>query len=97
MNRVSPRVKVNIKDASCVTTANNENPIGIDLPSKHRPHITPPPIQSLIDGWWLRADINMRKTPTEEEHRLEKMIFEYLWDMKVLAERTQEEVQVELG
>lgn len=51
-----------------------------------------PLIQPYVSQWSIRAIANIRKKPTEEEKALEKMIFECLWDMKVITEEKNEAV-----
>lgn len=48
-------------------------------------------IKPYVNHWSVRAVANIKKTPTEEEQALEKMIFQCLWDMRV---RSQSEEQI---
>ena len=85
MNRVRPNIQAALNNTSTVNR-NGTDKITL-LQTKPRPQFKPCPIKPYVNEWWLRAGINMRKTPTEEEHKLEKMIFECLWDMRVRTER----------
>lgn len=43
-------------------------------------------IEPYVNHWSVRAVANIKKTPTEEERELEKMVFQCLWNMRVKSQ-----------
>ena len=78
-----------------IITKNSKPGNGVCKPMKPLPLVNPkslPLVQPYVSQWSIRAVANIKKNPTEEEKALEKMIFQCLWDMRVVTQQRSETV-----
>lgn len=63
--------------------SNKRPPLNKDYQLWLKPMSNPITPKSHVNEFWIRVGSNLSKTQSPEELKVDKLIFEYLWDLRV--------------